>query len=107
MLSTTALAGDPQVEPLIRIFELYLLQTATLEDMREPTTVATRAMLNSGMGPGMILSVLEGAVQVAASGVFAPDTAEKAGLLTEQMGPWLMSECFDADLGGAAVAQRD
>ncbi|MDQ6737254.1 MAG: hypothetical protein M3Z30_06110 [Gemmatimonadota bacterium] len=107
MLSTNMLAGDPQVEPLIRIFELYLLQTATLDDMREPTTVATRAMLNTGMSPEMILTVLDGAVQVAAGGVFTPDTGDKATLLADQMGPWLLAECFDANIGNAAIAPRD
>ena len=101
------LSGDPQVEPLIRVFELYLLQDATLDDMREPTTVATRAMLNAGMSPEIILSVLQGAVQVAAGEVVGPSTGDKASLLTDQVGPWLLGECFDANMGTAMIAMRD
>ena len=97
------ISGDPQVEPLIQVFELYLLRDASLEDMREPTTVATRAMLNAGMSPEIVLSVLDGAVHVAATEVPRPDVQGLAQQLREQLGPWLLEECFDISQPQAGV----
>jgi hypothetical protein len=89
------LPSDSQVQPLIQVFELFMLRDAALTDMREPTVVATRAMLDAGMSPEMILSVLDGAVQVAAAETFAAESAAHARELRDQIGPWLMRECFD------------
>ncbi len=89
------LSHDPQVEPLIQVFELYMLRDAVLSDMREPTVVATRAMLNSGLSPEVILRVIDGAVQVAAIETSGAESSDHARELREHIGPWLMGECFD------------
>jgi len=89
------LSQDTQVAPLIEIFELYMLRDASLADLREPTVVATRAMLDSGLTPEMILTILDGAVQVAADETVSASTADHARALRENIVPWLIGECFD------------
>lgn len=89
------LSDDTQVAPLIEIFELYMLRSASLADLREPTVVATRAMLDSGLTPEMILTVLDGAVKVAADETTGADSADHARELRKNIVPWLMGECFD------------
>lgn len=99
------LTQDMQVGPLIEVFELYMLRDATLADMRKPTTVATRAMLDAGLSPEIILTVLDSAVKVAAAEM-APDgsaDADSTGTARElgaQMGLWLMEAFFDPDHAG-------
>ncbi len=88
-------SDDPQVAPLVEVFELYMLRDAALADLREPTVVATRAMLDSGMSPDLILSILDGAVRVAATETAGAHTEQFARELKDQLGPWLMGECFD------------
>lgn len=87
--------NDTQVEPLIQVFELYMLRDATLTDMREPTVVATRAMLDAGLRPEVILGVLDSVVQVAATEIVGPESAEQARELRDHIGHWLMGEYFD------------
>jgi hypothetical protein len=86
---------DPQVAPLIEVFELYMLRDAALSDMREPTVVAARAMLDAGMSPEIILTVLDGAVRVAATETAASSSAAFVRELSDQIGPWLLGECFN------------
>lgn len=89
------LSNDSQVGPLIEVFELYMLRDMLLKDIREPTTIATRAMLTSGLSPELILTILDGAIHVAeqeSGGVIA---AEQAGELRGQMGGWVMDAVFD------------
>jgi hypothetical protein len=100
------LSHDPQVEPLIQVFELYMLRDAVLADMREPTVVATRAMLNAGLTPQEILGVLDGAVQVAATGTAGGPSNSQAVALREHIGAWLMDECFDPAAGHPDQADR-
>lgn len=88
-------SDDPQVAPLIEVFELYMLRDAALSDMREPTVVATRAMLDAGMSPEGILNVLSGAVRVAARETAAASSSAFVRELTDHIGPWLLGECFD------------
>jgi hypothetical protein len=97
------LSDDTQVAPLIEIFELYMLRDATLADLREPTVLATRAMLDAGLAPEMILSVLDGAVQVAADETVSAHSAEHARELRASIVPWLIDECFDPILSSGAV----
>lgn len=94
---------DTQMVPLIEIFELYMLRDAALADLREPTVVATRAMLDAGLAPEMILSVLDGAVQVAADETVSAHTADHARVLRQNIVPWLMAECFDPTLSSGNV----
>lgn len=90
------LTQDSQVGPLIEVFEMYMLRDAILDDMREPTTVATRAMLDAGLSPAAILSVLEGAVRVAIRVTLAAHSSDThASELRAHIGPWVMEECFD------------
>jgi hypothetical protein len=96
-------SDDTQVAPLIEIFELYMLRDATLADLREPTVIATRAMLDAGLAPEMILSVLDGAVQVAADETVSAHTADHARELRENIVPWLMGECFDPIVSSGPV----
>jgi hypothetical protein len=96
-------SDDTQVAPLIEIFELYMLRDATLADLREPTVIATRAMLDAGLAPEMILSVLDGAVQVAADETVSAHTADHARELRENIVPWLIGECFDPILSSGPV----
>lgn len=103
----TMISGDPQVEPLIQVFELFLLRDATLEQMREPTSVATRAMLDSGMSPDIVLRILEGALQTAVAEILDPDASVKAEELREQLGPWMLAECFDTNKVGASPPLMD
>ena len=89
------LSNDSQVGPLIEVFELYMLRDMLLADIREPTTIATRAMLASGLSPELILTILDGAIGVAeqeSGGVIA---AVQAGELRGKMGPWLLEAVFD------------
>jgi len=97
------LSHDSQVAPLIEIFELYMLRDAALADLREPTVVATRAMLDSGLTPDMILSILDGAVKVAADETVSANTADHARALRENIVPWLMGECFDPIVANGPV----
>lgn len=97
------LLRDPMVAPLIEAFELYMLRDAALADLREPTVVATRAMLDSGLSPEMILSVLKGAVQVAADETVSAHNADHARELGENIVPWLIGECFDPSLSSGSV----
>jgi hypothetical protein len=90
---------DTQVEPLIQVFELYMLRDAALTDMREPTVVATRAMLDAGLSPEVILGVLDSAVQVAATEIALPQSGEQAQELRDHIGGWLMRECFELSRG--------
>jgi hypothetical protein len=101
------LSQDPQVGPLIQVFELYMLRDAALSDMREPTMIATRAMLDAGMGPDVILSVLDSAVQVAATETAGSDGADHARELRDHIGSWLMGECFDPAHAHGAVPPVD
>lgn len=97
---------DSQVGPLIQVFELYMLRDAALTDMREPTMVATRAMLDAGLAPEVILTVLDGAVEVATTGTtgtMGAQSADYARELREHIGPWLMGEYFDPDRPGHDV----
>jgi len=87
--------ADPQVAPLIEVFELYMLRDAPISDLKEPTVVATRAMLQAGMSPDVILSILDGAVRVAASETAGANSELFARELQEHIAPWLMGECFD------------
>ena len=89
------LSSDTQVQPLIQIFELYMLRDAPLTEMREPTMLAARSMLDAGLRPEIILNVLEGAVQGAASSTGGAESAAYVRDLREHIGPWLMGECFD------------
>lgn len=89
------LPQDPQVAPLIQVFELYMLQDAVLADMQEPTVVATRAMLDAGLTPEIILSILDGAIDVAASGTAGAQSDIHARELRAHIGRWLMQECFE------------
>jgi hypothetical protein len=91
--------SDTQVGPLLEVFELYMLRDATLADMREPTAVAARAMLDSGISPGMILRIIEGAVDVAETAATALGPGPHARELRSQIGPWLMTELFDPGHG--------
>ena len=97
------LSHDTQVTPLIEIFELYMLRDASLADLREPIVVATRAMLDSGLTPEMILTVLDGAVQVAADETVSANTADHASALRENIVPWLIGECFDPIVANGPV----
>lgn len=101
------LSSDPQVQPLIQVFELYMLRDAALTDMREPTMLAARSMLDAGLSPEMILSVLEGAVRVAATETFGAEPAAHARELHEHIGPWLMGECFDPALAHGEIPPAD
>ena len=101
------ISGDPQVEPLIQVFELFLLRDATLEQMREPTSVATRAMLDSRMSPDIVLRILEGALQTAVAEIPDPAASAKAEELREQLGPWMLAACFDSTKDGASPPLRD
>jgi hypothetical protein len=107
MLSPIPLPQDSQVGPLVRVFELYMLRDAVLADMREPTIVATRAMLDSGLTPEVILSVLDGAVQLAATETAAAQSADHARELRAHIGPWLMDECFDPARAHPGALQVD
>lgn len=100
------LSQDSQVGPLIQVFELYMSRDAALTDMREPTMVATRAMLDAGLAPELILTVLDSAVEVAATGstgAIGAQSADYARELREHIGPWLMGEYFDPDGAGHDV----
>lgn len=90
------LPQDPQVAPLIQVFELYMLRDAVLADMQEPTVIATRAMLDAGLTPEIILSILDSAVDLAASETAAAEPEIHARELRAHIGPWLMGECFDS-----------
>jgi hypothetical protein len=94
---------DTQIVPLIEMFELYMLRDAALADLRGPTVAATRAMLDAGLAPEMILSVLDGAVQVAAQETVSANTADHAHELRQNIVPWLMAECFDPSLSSGEV----
>jgi hypothetical protein len=96
------LPQDPQVAPLIQVFELYMLQDAVLADMQEPTVIATRAMLDAGLTPEIILSILDSAIDVAASGAAGAQADVQARELRAHIGPWLLEECFDPN-----TARRD
>ena len=98
---------DPQVAPLIEVFELYMLRDAALADLQEPTVVATRAMLDAGMSPDVILSILDGAVRVAATETAGANTEQFARELRGQIGPWLMGECFDPTRAHGATPPAD
>lgn len=87
--------SDTQLGPLIEVFELYMLHDADLADMREPITVAAHAMLDAGLSRGMILSVIDGAVQVAAMGARSAEPAVPAQELRNHLGQWLMETMFD------------
>ncbi|MFI5239227.1 MAG: hypothetical protein ACHQQP_05405 [Gemmatimonadales bacterium] len=89
------LTQDTQVAPLIEVFELYMMRDAPLSEMREPTAVATRAMLNTGLSPELVLTILHGAVRVAAAETGRGDAEEHARELRDQMGSWLMEALFD------------
>ena len=93
------LPQDPQVAPLIQVFELYLLRDAVLADMQEPTAIAARAMLDAGLTPEIILSILDSAVDVAASATAGAESGVHARELRAHIGPWLMGECFGQDGG--------
>jgi hypothetical protein len=96
------LPQDPQVAPLIQVFELYMLQDAVLADMQEPTVIATRAMLDAGLTPEIILSILDSAIDVAASGAAGAQADVQARELRAHIGPWLLNKCFHPD-----TAHRD
>jgi hypothetical protein len=98
---------DPQVAPLIEVFELYMLRDAALADLREPTVVATRAMLDAGMSPEVILSILDGAVRVAATETAGANPEQFARELQDHIGPWLMGECFDPTHAHGATPPAD
>ncbi len=89
------LSTDSQIGPLIEIFELYMLRDMLLTDIREPTTIATRAMLASGLSPELILTILDGAIHVAVQESGGLSAAVQAGELRGQMGTWLMEAVFD------------
>lgn len=97
------LTQESQVGPLIEVFERYMLRDAILDDMREPTTVATRAMLDAGLSPAVILSVLEGAVRVAVRETLAAHSETHASELRAHIGPWVMDECFDPARARGAI----
>jgi hypothetical protein len=101
------LSRDPQVAPLIEVFELYMMHAAALNDMREPTIIATRAMLDSGLAPEMILTILNGAVQVAATETLGAHADDHATELRDHIGPWLMGECFNPARSEGDVAPMD
>jgi hypothetical protein len=65
--------------------------------MQEPTAIATRAMLHAGLTPEIILSILDGAIDVAASGTAGAQSDIYARELRAHIGPWVMEECFDPD----------
>lgn len=94
---------DTQLGPLIEVFELYMLRDAALADMREPTAVATRAMLDAGLSPEIILTALEGAVRVAARETLAAQSETHARELRSHIGPWVMGECFGPARGRGEV----
>jgi hypothetical protein len=98
---------DTQVEPLIQVFALYMLRDAALTDMREPTVVATRAMLDAGLSPEVILGVLDSAVRVAATEIAVPQSGEHAQELRDHVGGWLMSEWFELSRGGRNAHPMD
>lgn len=89
------LTHDTQVAPLVEVFELYMLRDVALSEMREPTTVATRAMLASGLSPELILTILDGAVRVAETETGGPSSEQHARDLRDQLGTWLMEALFD------------
>lgn len=89
------LSNDSQVGPLIEVFELYMLRDMSLRDIREPTTIAARAMLASGLSPELILTILDGAIRVAEQESGGGVAAKQAGELRGQMGGWLMDAVFD------------
>jgi hypothetical protein len=89
------LSSDSQIRPLIEVFELYMLRDMLIGDIREPTTIATRAMLASGLSPELILTILDGAIHVAEQDSGGPSAAVQAAELRGQMGTWLMAAVFD------------
>lgn len=89
------LSTDSQVRPLIEVFELYMLHDMLIGDIREPATIATRAMLASGLSPELILTILNGAIHVAEQDSGGADAAVQAGELRGQIGGWLMDAVFD------------
>jgi hypothetical protein len=97
---------DTQVDALIEVFELYMLRDADLADMREPVAVATRAMLDAGLTSGMVLHVIDGAVQVASMAATAVGSGEPTRELRALVGPWVMAAYFDSGRpgGGAPLA---
>ena len=86
---------DSQVEPLIQVFGLYLTSEAGLDDMREPTIIASRAMRSNAMPSEAILGTLESAVHVAARERAIDPASDRALALRESVGPWLLCACFD------------
>jgi len=89
------LSNDTQIGPLIEVFELYMLRDMLLADICEPTTIATRAMLASGLSPELILTILDGAIRVAEQASGGVVAAEQAGELRGKMGSWLLNAIFE------------
>lgn len=90
------LLTDTQVEPLIQVFGLYLTNEAALDDMREPTIIASRAMRSNAMPSEAILGTLESAVKVAAMERAIDPSSERARALRESVGPWLLGAFLEA-----------
>jgi hypothetical protein len=96
---------ETEVGALIEVFELYMLRDADLADMREPIVVATRAMLEAGLTSGMVLGVIDGAVQLASVAATATGPEEPARELRAQVGAWVMEAAFSSgQLGDAHLA---